>query len=105
MYGVSNLISTNVPPTGTPSIEISNNNDVTYSIKWNKYTKTYFIYFTNSGSHIYDISFESYSETSGKYIDNVLVLGKFAKSLHAAEKEKPYTTSLLFKEKNNSISA
>lgn len=78
VYGVSNLIDTNVPPTGFPSIETFNNNDVTYSIKWNKYVKTYFIYFTNSSSHTYDISFEYYSETSGKYIENALVLGKFA---------------------------
>lgn len=79
VYGVSNLTETTVSHTETNPIKTSYA-DVTYSIEWNEYAKTYFIHFTNTGSHIYDISFEYYSETCGKYIDNALVLGKFTKN-------------------------
>lgn len=55
----------------TSSTSVYNiNSDVSYSIRYNEYVKSYFIHFINNSESTYDVSFKYYSETHKKYIDN-----------------------------------
>ena len=60
--------------TDSTSVHNINSSDVSYSIKYNEYVKSYFIHFVNTSEYIYDVSFKYYSETHKKYIDNVAII-------------------------------